>query len=227
MTKTTQGSRVSEDNLRDNGIKMEQEYSTKSTPEHDFGVKVDYESETYINRLFQLEESEQVTHSIVNETKAILKHRNNTKYEDLVFINSDGKVLKQTEYNVESSVAPTIDMLEMLKNNREYTVIAIHNHPESSFMSYDDLFLAAQRKYKYGLIIGHDGTIYKYRVSKTLPNTKNRSKLSEAEKLDAFLIDRTIKTINTYIKSDLPDAQKKVAEGMKTLYNYGIEVDVL
>jgi proteasome lid subunit RPN8/RPN11 len=227
LTNRINSLRVSENrNQKGNNI-VEHEFSTKSTSEHDFGVKVDYESETYLNRLFALEEKDDVIHSIINETKAVLRHRNNTKYEDLVFIDAGGKVSKQTSYNVESAVSPTTEMLNMLNSNEEYTIIAIHNHPESGFMSYDDLYLAALRKYKYGLIIGHDGTIYKYRCNNLLPNTKDMKKLSEEERLIAYLIENARNTINNKIGSVDSEDIKDVANGLKTLYNYGIEVDIL
>lgn len=154
---------IGEDVLREN--------STKSTDKHNFKVKFDYESEDFAKRIEALGENEQTTHTMVNEIRAMLRHRDGTKYEDLVFINtnSDSKprMLKQTGFNVESMVKPTREMEKMAEKNPNI-IIGIHNHPLSSAPSFDDLISAGKRKYKYGLVVCHDGTIYKYTTDKML-----------------------------------------------------------
>lgn len=154
---------IGEDVLREN--------STKSTDKHNFKVKFDYESEDFAKRIEALGENEQTTHTMVNEIRAMLRHRDGTKYEDLVFINtnSDSKprMLKQTGFNVESMVKPTREMEKMAEKNPNI-IIGIHNHPLSSAPSFDDLMSAGKRKYKYGLVVCHDGTIYKYTTDKML-----------------------------------------------------------
>lgn len=52
----------------------------------------------------------------------------------------------------------------MLRDADVNTIIAIHNHPGSSAPSYSDLLVCKNRKYKYGLVVCHDGTIYQYSV---------------------------------------------------------------
>ena len=55
-------------------------------------------------------------------------------------------------------------MKKLLENANLYSVIAIHNHPGSSAPSLPDIMACIDRKYKYGLIVCHDGKIYKYSV---------------------------------------------------------------
>ena len=40
---------------------------------------------------------------------------------------------------------------------KEYTIIAIHNHPGSSVPSLSDIIVAQERKYGYGIVACHDG----------------------------------------------------------------------
>lgn len=52
--------------------------------------------------------------------------------------------------------------MKKLKTFPEYSVIGIYNHPGSGFMSVDDFKSAYKRRYKYGIVICHNSTIYKY-----------------------------------------------------------------
>ena len=57
-------------------------------------------------------------------------------------------------------------MLKMLKDADHGTIIAIHNHPGSSVPSLADLMVYINRGYQFGLVVCHDGKIYKYFVDK-------------------------------------------------------------
>ena len=95
----------------------------------------------------------------------MLDHRSGTKYEDLAFVDSktgDAKINKN--YDKENTASPSKSMKKMLRDADANTIIAIHNHPGSSAPSYSDLVVCKNRKYKYGLVVCHDGTIYKYSV---------------------------------------------------------------
>lgn len=97
----------------------------------------------------------------------MLEHRSGTLYEDLAFINSaTGDALLQDTYNVERACLPTKRMKAMLLNSEPYTVIAVHNHPGSSVPSKADLKAAFDCKYKYGVVVCHNGVIFKYSVKK-------------------------------------------------------------
>ena len=67
-------------------------------------------------------------------------------------------------YDKENTASPSDSMKKMLKEAKPYTVIAIHNHPGSSVPSFPDIMACKDRKYKYGLVVCHDGTVYKYSV---------------------------------------------------------------
>ena len=95
----------------------------------------------------------------------MLDHRSGTKYEDLAFVDSktgDAKINKN--YDKENTASPSKSMKKMLRDADANTIIAIHNHPGNSAPSYSDIMACKSRKYKYGLVVCHDGTIYKYSV---------------------------------------------------------------
>lgn len=102
----------------------------------------------------------------------MLDHRSGTKYEDLAFVDSktgDAKINKN--YDKENTASPSDSMKKMLRDADKNTIIAIHNHPGSSPPSYSDIMACKDRKYKYGLVVCHDGMIYKYSVDDKKFNT--------------------------------------------------------
>ncbi|MEG0156157.1 MAG: hypothetical protein RR626_02575 [Anaerovoracaceae bacterium] len=159
---------------REGGIIEKDGYKVKEAERSHKGIikqtqidrKVIFSNE-YEKKFNMLGESKTTTRSICSEARRMLNHRNGTKFEDLAFINTKtGKILRSTEYNVESSAKPTNKMVEMLKDTS--SIIAIHNHPESTLPSAFDLQACAKRGYKYGIIICHDGKVYKYSINKNL-----------------------------------------------------------
>ena len=106
-----------------------------------------------------------ISRSLWENALDMLDHRSGTRYEDLAFVDSktgDAKINKN--YDKENTASPSKSMKKMLTEAEPYSVIAIHNHPGSSAPSYSDLVVCKNRKYKYGLVVCHDGTIYKYSV---------------------------------------------------------------
>ena len=106
-----------------------------------------------------------ISRSLWENALDMLDHRSGTKYEDLAFVDSktgDAKINKN--YDKENTVSPSKSMKKMLRDADANTIIAIHNHPGSSPPSYPDIMACKDRKYKYGLVVCHDGRIYKYSV---------------------------------------------------------------
>ncbi len=150
-------------------INLEKELSHKGINRKTQINKKKIYSNAYDRKIFSLEESKELTRVIKNECINILEHRNGTMYEDLVFINSKtGKMLKRTDYKEKSKVLPSKKMYKMINNSEDYSIIATHNHPESTMPSGGDIFAAYDRKYKYGLIACHNGDIYKYTVNREI-----------------------------------------------------------
>lgn len=53
-----------------------------------------------------------------------------------------------------------------VKNNLEYTLISLHNYPNSTPISGSDLLSTSKRKYKKGVIVCHNGDVYIYKAGK-------------------------------------------------------------
>lgn len=78
-------------------------------------------------------------------------------------------VTKDAEKTLEAEVGTTYKVT-LTKRMEVYTVIGVYNHPESRMPSLADLTACRDRRYKYGLIVCHDGRIVKYSCAKNLDN---------------------------------------------------------
>lgn len=151
----------------------------------------------YRNLYNNLDESGEVQRVACERARNMLKHRSGTKYEDLTFVDSKtGEYLTRNDYNVENEVLPSRAMRNMVSNSDPYSIIAIHNHPGSSVPSLTDINTAYQKKYKYGLIACHNGTLIKYEITgeyndvivgALLDRTQKKLYNSSAEELSKIL----------------------------------------
>ena len=152
-------------------------------------------SNDYDKKFENLNENNEVTRVAKKECRKALEHRSGTHFEDLIFINPNTmEVLSRTDYNKKKEVKASKRMLKMLHNSLPDTIIAIHNHPESTLPSFSDLMLAYNRRYKYGLIACHNGDIYKYSVSRAL---NQFDKITYENRFDKFY-DKKYSNIKKY-----------------------------
>lgn len=144
----------------------ESEQSTKGKSSKFMMNRSAVESAEYVRKIDKLPEGKGVKRLIRTEMIQAIKHRNGTEFEDLIFIDSVNNTMRKSiDYEVPRTAKPTKKMMQMLSETDDYTIIAIHNHPSSSVPSFDDIAVAAIRKYKYGLIACHDGEIFKYQIT--------------------------------------------------------------
>lgn len=167
------------------------------------------ESPEYGRKFSSLGESGKVQNKLKEAAVEILNHRSGTKYEDMVFADSEGGTIrKQTNYTkAEMQVEPTKAMKKMVREAPDHTIISMHNHAESGMPSTKDIETAYERKYKYGIIACHDGNVYKYKIDGKLNIAAYDFALAELDKKD-------------YTK----EAIKRFIEEMK---NEGVLIEVL
>lgn len=125
-------------------------------------------SPTLKRKVDKIGEKKKITRLIYQGIKDMLKHRSGTEFEDLLFINSEtGESQLRRDYDVIRTVQPNKKMIKMVTNH-PYQIIGIHNHPNSSPPSVADLMVAYTRKYKYGIVAGHNGAIFIYQADKPI-----------------------------------------------------------
>ena len=163
---------------------LEDEASKRKYLNEDTIIKQEViEAPQYRTRIDALEENIKTKRSVWNKAKEMLQHRNGTEYEDLAFIDSKtGKSFINKSYHVKRQAKPNKRMRKLLEQSEPYTIIAIHNHPGSSVPSIFDIRAAYSRKYKYGMVVCHDGRIYKYSVSEKYNDTMALFAIERLEK---------------------------------------------
>ncbi len=110
-----------------------------------------------------------VSQTIASVAFKALKHRDHSDREDLYLIDvrTGQEVAKNTASTERFKVFPTERMQKLLEADDDKQYILFHNHPLSSPPSAADLnSLYKNPKIKFGIIVGHNGTMYKY----TAPN---------------------------------------------------------
>lgn len=154
----------------------EKEDSNKRLKSLDQNTLVDIKaikSSRYRRLIDQLTGDAKESREVHKATVEILEHRNGTRYEDLAYIDSKtGKIIVNKDYdyyeNGISSCKPNKPMVKLLEDAESKTIIAVHNHPGSSTPSFADIISASKRGYKYGMVVCHNGTIYKYSLTKDI-----------------------------------------------------------
>lgn len=175
----------------------------------------DINSPEYRRKISSIENDNKASREIFNCIRDMLVHRTGTEYEDLAFINSATyKSLVRTDYNVKKQCVPSKKMISMVENSAPHTIIAIHNHPNSSVPSLDDIYNAYKKKYKYGIIACHNGYIYKYQI------------LGE---YNEFIVDSLLDTVNklVYNKNKIDNYEKLLARTLKQLKENNILLELI
>lgn len=123
----------------------------------------------YFDQFKTITEKRNTAKSLSRAVMTTLRHRDHTKREDLYLIDlrSGGVAAKNLESKEDLKVGKTAKMEKLLSTEDEKQYILFHNHPLSSPPSVADLnSLYKNPKIKFGVIVGHDGTIYKYTAPK-------------------------------------------------------------
>ncbi|MBQ3429187.1 MAG: hypothetical protein IJH28_05375 [Mogibacterium sp.] len=124
-------------------------------------------SPDYSRRLSSVDTDRSISNKIISEARKMLNHRSGTLYEDLMFIDTrSGKFITRTDFDAKRKVMPSNRMKAMLREAPEFTIAAVHNHPGSTAPSPDDIHVLFTRRNAYGVVLCHDGTIYKYSINR-------------------------------------------------------------
>lgn len=160
----------------------------------------------YHDKFEGLVKNKVVSESIYKEAMEILESRNNTFYEEIVAIDArTGKRLVKNTSAVnmcEHSCGFSVTEEEKL-NSWKIPFEVLHNHPNSSFPSRDDIKKLFDREWQSGSTIScHDGTVYRIEKLKPTENidiliektyNKNKSKLMGYT--DAVIEEETSKDV--------------------------------
>lgn len=214
------------DSYKDHGVTWD-EWKTvqsekrrkSSTKNQSTTLSNDIQSPGYKYSFNALGEDAKLTYKIYRKALDMLKHRDGTEYEDLTYISSkknpDGIYQSFTNRRLrqKNSVFANAVMKDFLTSAEKDTVIALHNHPNGTVPSLDDL--KAARKYKYGLVVGHNGKIFKYSVDSDVSNQTLKKADIELEFLNRYLYDTS------------RDHKDHIVAKIEQLRELGVEFEVI
>ena len=163
------------------------------------------ESGEYRRKFDNITDNPDVNRALYQCSKEALNHRSGTKLEDMYWLNENGNILcSELEQTKESQVEYSKKSRKLVEEAESYSLITLHNHPESMPPSAADFNSVYDNKYKLGVVICHDGTVYKYKsnalidtelytayIANALSMGKNE-KEAQLEALNKFVQHRSI-----------------------------------
>ena len=167
------------------------EKSLKAETEKQWGVEygnaeVDFEyigSDEYRDKFSLLSDSKELNDALFNTSITILKHCDGTNHEDLYLINPlDGSVFaKVTDTVVNSGIVYSEEFTERLKEAHEKSIpiVGIHNHPHGTPPSPDDFRKSFDNGYDFGVVVGHNGQLYRYETPMEAVKKELANEMSE------------------------------------------------
>ena len=142
-----------------------------------FGADLDYvRSDEFVDKLKNHPKTSHISEPIARVSRQMLQHRNGTPYEDYYLIDAEtGRVVAlSNKARKRKGVVYNEQVRNAFKENPEQSLVSIHNHPSGYPPSLSDFASLQQQSknntVKYGLTIGHDGSVYWYtRPNKRIP----------------------------------------------------------
>ena len=183
-----------------------------------FGANLDYvRSDKFVDKLKNHPKTSHISEPIARVSRQMLQHRNGTPFEDYYLLNADtGKVIAlSNKARKRKGVVYNEQVRNAFKENPEQSLVSIHNHPSGYPPSLSDFASLQQRSknntVKYGLTIGHDGSVYWY----SKPNKRIHKKANQEYE---NLIEKMIKLGYTEVK-----AQEKTLALFAEKYDFTFE----
>lgn len=135
---------------------------TEKVHSSDYGI-VDRKlanSSAYHGKFEGLTKHKPVNEAIYQESMRMLEHRDGTPFEDMVAIDArTGKIVESvTDSNIVGKVKLTNAQYEKITGYNG-SIILLHNHPNSSRVSYADILALKENNVNAVVAVGHDGSV--------------------------------------------------------------------
>lgn len=167
-------------------------------------VNLDYiNSEDYKLKFINLTENNILNKQLYKCAVTILTHQSRSQMEDMYLIDyTTGEIkAKQVLSEVPHKVTYNDAMKNAIFESEDYSLVTIHNHPSNNPPTGGDFDGAFNNKYKFGLVICHNGEIYYYKVGeKVFLGYFFDSKVRDYRNLGYFKNEAFEYTLNQYKK---------------------------
>lgn len=156
----------------------------------EYGANLDYvRSDEFVDKLKNHPKTSHISEPIARVSRQMLQHRNGTPYEDYYLLDAEtGRVVAlSNKARKRKGVVYNEQVRKAFKESLEQSLISIHNHPSGYPPSLSDFASLQQRSknntVKYGLTIGHDGSVYWYsRPNKRIPRSAQEQYVNRIDK---------------------------------------------
>ena len=155
-----------------------------------FGADLDYvRSDEFVDKLKKHPKTSHLSESIARVSRQMLQHRNGTPFEDYYLLDAEtGRIVAlSNKAKKTKGVVYNDQVRKAFKEKPEQSLVSIHNHPSGYPPSLSDFASLQQRSknntVKYGLTIGHDGSVYWYsRPNKRIPRSAQEKYVNQIDK---------------------------------------------
>ena len=146
--------------------KEEQRYGRNKTTSIDHRYT---ESGNYRKKFDCISSDYNLNRLIYSLAKKMLYHRSGTKYEDMYWIDMNSLRIQCfiTDSSDEEKILYTKQVRRIIRRNKG--LLTIHSHPSSLPPSIEDFNSAYSNKYCFGIVCGHDGSVYIYSSKEKVP----------------------------------------------------------
>lgn len=133
---------------------------TMGTPEVKSEMLQSYEFRRKFSRITN---NTSVNDVIRAQAQSMLLHNSGTYSESICFIDADtGSVILRKNGKRNALEVSLTEKERSLVKGYPGKVIAMHNHPTNIFPTGSDFVTASARGYEYGIVVTHDGRVFKY-----------------------------------------------------------------
>ena len=130
------------------------------------GVNLEYiNSKEYEQKFEKVSNDRELNEVIYKKALELLRENNNTDTEGMYIISTRTRKVILHEKGEENSLSVQLNKrkLAVLRKSNN-PIIGMHNHPTNLLPNGSDFVAAGYRGYRYGIVVTHDGRIYKYSV---------------------------------------------------------------
>lgn len=129
-------------------------------------IDLDYiNSKDYADKYMKISKDMELNNVIYSKSMDLLRSNNSSDTEGLCVISVSNRQVLLNVRGKPDAIGVELNKKQMsIINKHKNDIIGIHNHPTNLLPNGSDFVAAGARGYQYGIVVTHDGRIYKYSV---------------------------------------------------------------
>ena len=152
----------------------------------------------YRRKFDKITDDNELSRLLYYKAKEMLLHRSGTDLEDMCWIDIAKKAIiaSATEEKQSDKIVYSSTILRVVNESADRDILTMHTHPHSMPPSIEDFNASCYYNYKVGLVLCHNGTIYKYSSNELVRRELYERKINR-NLLDGYSIEQAqINTLN-------------------------------